>query len=76
MSPECTPTDIDREKPAGRRRHGGRRAQADSHLHGCVARLFGVVVAAEEEEQGVAAELEQLAASGRRDARASARTPG
>ena len=52
---------------ARRRRHGGGRAQRGAHLDGCVAGLFGVVVAAEEEEQRVAAELQQLAAAGRRD---------
>ena len=68
MSPECTPTDIDSESRPDRGGHGGGLAQRRPHLHRGVAGLFGVVLAAEEEEQRVAAELQQLAAAGRRDA--------
>ncbi len=54
-------------EPARRRGHGGRGAQRGPHLDGGVAGLLGVVLAPEEEEQGVAAELQQLAAAGCRD---------
>ena len=48
-----------------RRGFRGCLAQADPHLHGCVAGLLGVVRPGEEEEQGVTAELEHLSAAGR-----------
>ncbi len=76
MSPEWMPTDIDSlSRPtdvgtaaASRKRH--------PHLDGRVARAHGVVVASEEEQERIAAELEEVRAPRPRRCRACRRTPG
>ena len=55
-------------QPSDRGGHGGGLAQGGAHLDGRVAGLLGMVLALEEEEEGVAAELEQLTAPRRGDA--------
>ena len=47
-------------EPTHRRRHGCRLPQGDPHLHCRVAGALGMALAAEHQQQGVAAELEQV----------------